>query len=68
MKMEFSKMHGCGNDYVYVNCMKKELPNPNAISEYVVIVMGLVQMVLICIMLLLQWLISRMRMFNADAF
>ena len=35
MKMEFSKMHGCGNDYVYVNCMEKELPNPNAISEYV---------------------------------
>lgn len=28
MKMEFSKMHGCGNDYVYVNCMEKEVPIP----------------------------------------
>ena len=35
MKMEFSKMHGCGNDYVYVNCMEKEVPNPGAVSEYV---------------------------------
>lgn len=35
MRMEFTKMHGCGNDYVYVNCLDKELLNPNAISEYV---------------------------------
>ena len=35
MKMEFTKMHGTGNDYVYVNCMEQELPNPGAISEYV---------------------------------
>ena len=28
-------MHGCGNDYVYVNCMEKEVPNPGAVSEYV---------------------------------
>ena len=35
MKLEFSKMHGCGNDYVYVNCMEKEVPNPGAVSEYV---------------------------------
>ena len=32
MKMEFTKMHGTGNDYVYVNCMEQELPNPGAIS------------------------------------
>ena len=25
MKMEFTKMHGTGNDYVYVNCMEQEL-------------------------------------------
>ena len=24
MKMEFTKMHGTGNDYVYVNCMEQE--------------------------------------------
>ena len=26
--MRFTKMHGIGNDYVYVNCFKKELDNP----------------------------------------
>lgn len=28
MKIEFAKMHGAGNDYVYVDCTKEELPNP----------------------------------------
>ena len=27
MKFNFTKMHGIGNDYVYVNCMEKELEN-----------------------------------------
>lgn len=35
MKIEFSKMHGAGNDYVYVDCTAGELPDPGAISEYV---------------------------------
>lgn len=35
MILHFSKMHGCGNDYVYVNCLDKELPNPGAIAKYV---------------------------------
>lgn len=35
MKIEFTKMHGAGNDYVYVDCTEKELPNPGAVSEYV---------------------------------
>ena len=30
MKIEFTKMHGAGNDYVYVDCTKEELPNPGA--------------------------------------
>ena len=25
MKIEFTKMHGAGNDYVYVDCTKEEL-------------------------------------------
>lgn len=25
--MEFTKMHGCGNDYVYVDCTKEVIPN-----------------------------------------
>ena len=24
--MKFTKMHGIGNDYVYVNCLEEELP------------------------------------------
>ncbi|WP_423780918.1 diaminopimelate epimerase [Acidaminococcus fermentans] len=33
--MKFTKMHGCGNDYVYVDCMDRMLPNPGKISEFV---------------------------------
>lgn len=25
MKLHFTKMHGCGNDYIYFNCMEQEL-------------------------------------------
>lgn len=35
MKIEFTKMHGCGNDYVYVDCTKEELPEMGKISAYV---------------------------------
>mgnify|MGYP000886969221 FL=1 len=24
--MKFTKMHGCGNDYIYVNCLKEKVP------------------------------------------
>ena len=27
-KIKFTKMHGCGNDYIYINTMEQELPNP----------------------------------------
>ena len=27
--MKFTKMHGCGNDYVYVNCLEEKINNPN---------------------------------------
>lgn len=33
--MKFIKMHGAGNDYVYVDCTKEELKNPSKISEIV---------------------------------
>lgn len=32
MRFEFTKMHGIGNDYVYVNCMDKELERPEEIA------------------------------------
>lgn len=67
MKMEFSKMHGCGNDYVYVNCMEKEVPNPGAVSEYVShrrFGIGSDGLILIMPSDKADF---RMRMFNADA-
>ena len=27
-KIRFTKMHGCGNDYIYVNTMEQKVPNP----------------------------------------
>ncbi|WP_302625404.1 diaminopimelate epimerase [uncultured Eubacterium sp.] len=33
--MEFTKMEGCGNDYVYVNGFTTRLENPNKVSEIV---------------------------------
>jgi len=33
--MKFTKMQGCGNDYVYVNCLKEELENPSKIAKIV---------------------------------
>ena len=27
--MKFTKMQGCGNDYIYVNCFEENIPNPN---------------------------------------
>ena len=26
--MKFTKMHGCGNDYIYVNCFEEKLADP----------------------------------------
>ena len=28
--MKFTKMHGCGNDYIYVNCLEQRLEDPAA--------------------------------------
>ena len=28
-KIRFTKMHGCGNDYIYVNTMEQKVPNPS---------------------------------------
>lgn len=30
--MKFTKMHGCGNDYVYVNCFEEQIRDPAALS------------------------------------
>lgn len=31
--MKFTKMHGCGNDYVYVNCMEENVENPSRMAK-----------------------------------
>lgn len=33
--MKFTKMHGIGNDYIYVDCTKEVLPNPEATARLV---------------------------------
>lgn len=33
--MKFTKMHGIGNDYVYVNCFKETVKNPSEVAKYV---------------------------------
>lgn len=30
--MKFTKMHGCGNDYVYVNCFEEQVEHPEEVS------------------------------------
>lgn len=31
--MKFTKMHGCGNDYVYVNCFEEKVDDPAKVSQ-----------------------------------
>jgi len=35
MKINFTKMHGLGNDYVYVNGFKENIENPNEFSKFI---------------------------------
>ena len=30
--MNFTKMHGCGNDYIYINGFSEEIKNPNELA------------------------------------
>lgn len=64
--MKFTKMHGCGNDYVYVNCLEEEVENPGMVSEVVSdrhFGIGSDGLILICPSEKADF---RMRMFNAD--
>ena len=33
--MKFTKMHGIGNDYVYVNCFQEKVDNPSEVAKFV---------------------------------
>ncbi len=66
MKISFTKMHGIGNDYIYVNCMQEELPNPGAVSMAMSprhFAVGADGLVMICASTAAD---AKMRMFNAD--
>ena len=32
MELEFTKMHSCGNDYIYFNCFNQKIDNPEGLS------------------------------------
>lgn len=66
MKLQFTKMHGCGNDYIYFNCMDKELDNPEQLSIMLSdrhFSIGGDGIIMICHSDVAD---ARMRMFNAD--
>lgn len=66
MKINFTKMHGIGNDYVYVDGFKETIPNPNAFSKFISdrhFGIGADGLVMI---LPSEKAYFRMRMFNAD--
>lgn len=66
MKLSFTKMHGCGNDYVYFNCFSDEVPNPEklaiSLSDHHFGIGG-DGIILICPSDVAD---AKMRMFNAD--
>ena len=66
MKIEFTKMQGAGNDYIYVDCFKNTVNNPFSLSEKLSdrhFGIGGDGLVLICPSTVAN---AKMRMFNAD--
>ena len=64
--MKFYKMHGIGNDYIYFDCMKSELPDPEKLSVKLSdrhFGIGGDGIILLCPSKIAD---CRMRMFNAD--
>ena len=64
--MRFTKMQGCGNDYVYINCFEEKVSDPSALSVKISdrhFGIGSDGLVLICPSKTAD---CRMRMFNPD--
>lgn len=64
--MKFTKMHGCGNDYIYVNCMEEMIDNPEEAAVRVSdrhFGIGSDGLILICPSEVADF---RMAMYNAD--
>ena len=65
-KLHFTKMHGPGNDYVYVDCTNEMIENPSEVSKYVSdrhFGIGSDGLILICSSETADF---RMAMYNAD--
>lgn len=66
MEHNFTKMHGCGNDYIYFDCFKEKINNPSKLAVSLSdrhFGIGGDGIVLICPSEKAQ---AKMRMFNAD--
>jgi len=64
--VKFTKMHGCGNDYIYVNCFTEKIEEPSVIAKKVSdrhFGIGSDGLILICPSETADF---KMRMFNAD--
>ena len=64
--MKFTKMHGCGNDYVYVNCLEETVEQPGEVAKLVSdrhFGIGSDGLILICRSEVADF---RMAMYNAD--
>lgn len=66
IKLNFTKMHGCGNDYIYFNCFDQQITSPESLSVYLSdrhFGIGGDGVVLICPSKVAD---AKMRMFNLD--
>ena len=66
MKIKFTKMHGIGNDYIYINCFEEKIDDPSGLSIAMSprhFSVGSDGLVLICPSDIAD---AKMRMFNAD--
>lgn len=64
--LEFTKMHGCGNDYIYINCFEMEIESPEKLAVTLSdrhFGIGGDGIVLICRSSIAD---AKMRMFNLD--
>ncbi len=65
-KISFTKMHGTGNDYVYIDCFKENIPEPSALARAMSprrFSVGSDGVILICPSDVAD---AKMRMFNLD--
>lgn len=65
-RINFTKMHGTGNDYVYINCFEQEIENPQELARIMSVrrfSVGSDGLILICPSPVAD---AKMRMFNLD--